>query len=71
MKAKDLKKKSISIEDVYKRIQQANDNGDFKIFIPHFHNVSKEVTIQLFDDGFKTYKGQWDGVITECLIIEW
>ena len=71
MKAEHLKKQSEVIEHIYKRISEANANGEFKIFIPHFVYVEEKVKLQLIDDGYKIYKGQWDGVIIDALIIEW
>lgn len=71
MKASHLKKESESIENIYKRISEANSNGDFKIFIPHFRYVTDEVRIQLIQNGYKVYIGDWDGVMINALIIEW
>jgi len=71
MKAKHLKKQSKTIENIYKRISEANENGEFKIFIPHFVYVEEKVKLQLLEDGYKVYIGQWDGVVTDALIIEW
>lgn len=71
MKAKDLKKESEVIENIYKAISEANANGYYKHFIPHFVYVSESVKMQLIDDGYKVYKGDWDGITKDCLIIEW
>ena len=71
MKAKELKKQSIKLEAIYKEIQMANDRGEFKFFIPHFVVVDECTKIQLIEDGFKVYKGDWDSVIINALIIEW
>ena len=71
MKAKDLKKESEVIENIYKAISDANSRGFFKHFIPHWIYVSEEVKMQLIEDGFKLYKGNWDFGMTDCLIIEW
>lgn len=71
MKASSLKKETEVIENIYKAISESNANGRFKHFIPHDVYVSDEVRLQLIDDGFKVYKGDWDGVMTNCLIIEW
>ena len=71
MKAKDLKKTSETIDNIHNRISECNADGDFKCFIPHFKHVSEEVKLQLMKDGFKVYIGDWDGMIKDCLIIEW
>ena len=71
MKAKHLRKQSEAIENIYKQISEANAHGQFKHFIPHFIYVSEEVKSQLIEDGYKVYKGDWDGHMTNCLIIEW
>ena len=71
MKASDLKKTSQTIESIYKKISEANSLGDFKIFIPHFIFIEENLKIKLIEDGFKIYKDDWDGIITNCLIIEW
>lgn len=71
MKAKELTKESEVIENIYKRISEANSRGEFKMFIPHFIYVRSEVTLQLIEDGYKVYRGDWDGWNLNCLIIEW
>lgn len=71
MKASELKKESEVIENIYTRISEANASGHYKHFIPHFVYVSDFVILQLIADGYKVYKGAWDGVITNCTIIEW
>ena len=71
MKAKSLTKVTEVIENIYKQISEANANNQFKCFIPHFVYVTDDVKMQLINDGYKVYKGDWDGVMTNCLIIEW
>ncbi len=71
MKASDLTKVSISIEAIYTDITNANTQGRFKHFIPSYIYVSDEVKDQLKEDGFKVNVDDWDGVIRDCLIIEW
>ena len=71
MKATELKKQSEVIENLYRRISEANAEGQFKIFIPHFVYVKASVQIELIQNGFKVYKGSWDGVMNDALIIEW
>ena len=70
MKAKDLIKKSVTIHDVYKNIEEANGRGEFKFFYPHFVYVSNEVKMQLMSDGFKLSEGEFF-VGNNGLIIEW
>jgi hemolysin-activating ACP:hemolysin acyltransferase len=70
MKASELVKNSVKIEDIYNSIEHQNKIGEFKIFYPHFVYVSDEVVKQLIEDGFKVSKGEWfKGDIG--LIIEW
>ena len=70
MKASELVKNSVKIEDIYNSIEHQNEIGEFKIFYPHFVYVSDEVVKQLIEDGFKVSKGEWfKGDIG--LIIEW
>jgi hypothetical protein len=71
MKAKELKKESMTIDEIYERISDANSMKHFKYFIPHFVYTTESVTMQLIEDGFKVYRGAWDGGMTDCLIIEW
>lgn len=71
MKASSLKKESEVIENIYEAISQANAEGRFKYFIPHDVYVSDEVRLQLIEDGYKVCRGDWNGIMTNCLIIEW
>lgn len=73
IKATDLVKKSISTEQIYRNIQtMVNSNPEqYKHFIPNNIYVSDEVRLQLLNDGFKVYRGDWDGIMKDCLIIEW
>ena len=71
MKADSLVKKSVTLENIYKSIEDDNGRGSFKHFIPHGLYVSDEVKLQLMADGFKVYVGDWDGVMLNALIIEW
>ena len=71
MKANELVKKSITIEEVYKSIELANKRGDYKMPIMTAQYVDDEVKLKLFNDGFKVYLGDWDGMMINVLIIEW
>lgn len=71
MKAKDLIKKSPSIEDIHNAIDEQNKNGCFKHFIPHWIFIPDNVKLKLIEEGFKVYVGNWDGIMTDVLIIEW
>lgn len=71
MKAKDLIKKSVSIEEMHKLIEEANNRGEFKTFLPHFVNINNNIMLQLMDEGFKVYYGEWGANMGSCLIIEW
>lgn len=70
MKARELTKQSITIEEIYESIKNVPKN-QFKWFIPHFIYVSEEVKNQLMRDGFDLTIGDWDNVITNALIIKW
>jgi hypothetical protein len=70
MKAKDLKKKSIPIEKIYRLIESANERNEFKVCVFHAIYVNNEIILQLIKDGFKVYRGDWD-MMKNCLIIEW
>ena len=71
MKANTLIKQSINIESVYERIINETNNGHCKAYYPHFVYIDESIKLQLIEDGFKVYKGVWDGVMVDCLIIEW
>lgn len=70
MKAKDLIKKSLSIDEIYKQIEIDNKAGQYKSFIPHFMCVEDKIVNQLINDGFKVSKGEWMRG-DNGLIIEW
>jgi len=70
MKASDLIKKSIEIEDVYKAIEDMNKVGQYKHGIPDMMYVSNEVQVKLIANGFKLYRGDLD-YMKNALIIEW
>lgn len=71
MHAKDLVKKSKTIDQIYKQIEAANMNGEYKCFIPHFIYVDPNIKLQLVEDGFKIHVGDWDSFMKDSLIIEW
>ena len=75
MKAKEIVKVSIKIDDIYKRISDlsndVNNEHVFKISYPHWVFVSNEVKSQFMNDGFKLSIGDWDGIMLDSLIIEW
>jgi len=71
MKAKDLVKKDWPIEEVYKQIETENGYGCFKIFIPHNRFFSEKSKLELMVNGFKVYRGDWDGIMKDVVIIEW
>lgn len=68
-------KNSLTIKEVEKRMDEVennpNEKGVFKIFYPHFIYVSDELKIELIQYGYKVYIGDWDGIMTNALIIEW
>ena len=71
MNAKTLNKKDIDVNLMYESIKTQNDSGYFKIFIPHDKFVSDETKVKLIESGFKVYKGDWDGIMKNVIIIEW
>lgn len=70
MKANSLMKKSIALDEIYAQIEQSNERGQFKHFIPHFIYISDDVRLQLQNDGFKAYYGEWFAN-DSGLVIEW
>lgn len=70
MKARQKTKKSISIEDIYKRIKEMPETV-YKTFFHHSEYISDEIKMQLISDGYKVYIGDWDAHCINCLIIEW
>ena len=71
MKASELEKRYVDIDEIYKRIEFANARSQFKIFFRHSTCVSQDTKQQLIENGFKVYPGDWDGIEKNCLIIEW
>ena len=71
MKATELiKKPSVSIEDLYEKIKEANDAGAFKILIPHFQYIPDSWKLEFISNGFKVYTGEWNTNMNGT-IIEW
>lgn len=70
MKSKEVITKEKSINEIYEQISRDSDSGWFKSFIPHFVFVSIETRMQLIQDGFKVYEGEWLRG-DYGLIIEW
>ena len=73
MKSHELKKVSLTLDEIYESIKKDTQHGKniFKYQIPHWVYVSDEVKLQLISDGFKVYIGNWDGILNNSLIIEW
>ena len=55
MEAKLLEKTSISLDEIYKNIEAANKNHEYKIFYPHFVYFSDALKLELMRKGFKVY----------------
>lgn len=70
MKANEKIKESIEIERIYEMIM-STPSEVFKLQLHHSIFVSDEVKLKLMKDGFKVYIGDWDGIMKDCLIIEW
>lgn len=71
MKANELEKKELTLKNIYEAIKNDNENGCYKHHIPHWLYVSEQTKLQLMNDGFKVYKGAWDAIMTDAIIIEW
>ena len=69
-KASDLKKRSLSKEDIYDVIANLNNTPTFKHVIPPDMYVSEEVIMSIINDGFKVYKGNIFN-FDQAWIIEW
>lgn len=72
-KASDLTKRSISKEEVYDEISNLYNQkkSHYKHFIQHYFYISEEVILQMLNDGFKVYKGDFDHINKDVWIIEW
>lgn len=68
-------KTSLTLKEVEKRMDEVenseHEKGVHKIFYPHFVYFSDELKLELMKYGYKVYKGSWDGVINDAIIIEW
>jgi len=71
MKANEISKVGKSLDSIYKLIESALLNQEYKCFIPHFVYVEESTKLKLLEDGFKLSVGDWDGRIKNALIIEW
>lgn len=71
LKAKDLLKKETDLKPIYEMIKKQNEYGAFKTFIPHDRYFSEKAKLELMENGFKVYKGDWDGIMKDVYIIEW
>lgn len=71
MKASSLVKKDLDLKPIYEQIKSQNEYGAYKIFIPHDRHFSEKAKLELMENGFKVYKGDWDGIMKDVYIIEW
>jgi len=73
--ASERLKTGLTIQEVEKRMDEVesckNEKGVCKIFYPHWIYFPDELKLQLMKLGYKVYKGSWDGVINDAIIIEW
>lgn len=70
MKASELKKNPISLNNILEQIKRDNESGMFKSFIAHFIFVDDRTKNELMELGYKLTHGQWmEGY--HGLIIEW
>lgn len=63
-------KKSVYWEDIVKEIETL-PKTHYKHFIPHFVYIDEINIGCLIKEGYKISRGDWNDVITNCLIIEW
>ena len=70
MKARELEKNSLSLDQIYNIIKEANKRNEYKIFFPHWVYFSDECKLELMRQGFKVYQGEWLRG-DYGLIIEW
>ena len=63
-------KKSVFWEDIVKEIEKF-PKVQFKHFIPHYIYVDEVNIGCLIKAGYKVSRGDWDGMMKNCLIIEW
>lgn len=59
MEAKLLEKTSISLDEIYKNIEDANKRHEYKVYYPHFVYLSDALKLELMRKGFKVYVGEW------------
>lgn len=52
MKANELKKVSVSIDEIYNAIQESNNDKRFRVTLNSDVYISDEVIAQLIEDGF-------------------
>ncbi len=71
MKVNTLARKPFDIKALYENIKEANERGEFKVFIPHWVHVPEYVKLELIENGYKVHVGDWCGEMINCLIIEW
>ena len=71
MKASELIKKSVTIEEIYAQIEASNENKNCRISLSNSMYIDDQVIIQLVSDGFKVYRGSLYGTAIDELIIEW
>lgn len=53
MKAKDLVKKSLKIEEIFKQIELNNDNCMQEMCYPKSTYISQDIIMELISNGFK------------------
>ena len=63
-------KKSVYWGDILKEIEKFPPT-QFKHFIPHFIYIDEINIANLVNAGFKVYRGSWDGIMRDVIIIEW
>lgn len=71
MKASSLIKKETDLKPIYENIKSQNDYGCFRVFFPPDRYFSEKAKLELIENGFKVYKGDWDGIMKDVYIIEW
>jgi hypothetical protein len=69
--AKDLTITEFPLGEIYDIIKNVNEQGMVKTFIPHYKYVPNKSIMNLIQNGFHVYKGNWDANNKGCFIIVW
>ena len=59
MEANILAKTPPPSDEIYKNIECAHNQHEYKVFYPHFIYISDVLKLELIRKGFKVYVGEW------------